>query len=112
MANRFKRNITNNVGTTPSAVYVTPLATRATVIGINVANILNQTVKSSIKLLDGDTGAEGFIVKEVKIGKNTALAAMGGDQKLVLEPGDSLIIINDLDNSTDVIVSVLEITQQ
>jgi len=108
MANQFKKTMTTNVGTTPVDVYTTGPSTRATVIGINIANTTNGTILVSIKFTD-DNSTQGFIVKDVAIAKNTSLAAMGGDQKLVMEPNNSIVVVSNTANSADVILSALEI---
>jgi imidazoleglycerol phosphate dehydratase HisB len=109
MANQFKKTMETGIGTNPIEVYTTGASTRATVIGINIANTTNGTIQVSIKFRD-DTSAEGYIVKDVSIAKGTALAAMGGDQKLVLEPNNFIVVVSNTENSADVIVSALEIT--
>ena len=96
------------IGTNPVEVYATGASTRATVIGINIANTTNGTILVSIKFTD-DNSTQGFIVKDVAIAKNTSLAAMGGDQKLVMEPNNSIVVVSNTANSADVILSALEI---
>ena len=49
MANQFKKTMTTGVGTTPVDVYTTGPTTRATVIGINIANTTAGTILVSIK---------------------------------------------------------------
>jgi hypothetical protein len=56
------------------------------------------------------TSSEYFIVKDTPIARYAALAAMGGDQKLVMAPNNVLIVETNKENAADVIVSYLEIT--
>ena len=109
MANTFKKAIAQNVGTNPVDIYTTASNTRSTVIGINVANTSTSNIEADILLRD-ETSTEVYIVKGCPINRNSALAAMGGDQKLVMEPNNVLVVRTNKDNSADVIVSVLEIT--
>ena len=78
-------------------------------IGINVANTSTSNIEADILLRD-ETSTEVYIVKGCPINRNSALAAMGGDQKLVMEPNNVLVVRTNKDNSADIIVSVLEIT--
>ena len=109
MSNQFNKTLNTNIGTTETTVYSTGATTRATVIGINIANTTANTVYVDIKLRD-ETSTTGYVVKGAEIPAGSALAAMGGDQKLVMEPLNYLLINSDTAASVDVIVSVLEIT--
>lgn len=100
--------MTKGIGTTATEVYATGANTRATVIGINIANLTEDTIFVDITFTD-ETASTGYIVKNTEIPAGTALAAMGGDQKLVLEPNNSIQVASDTANSVDVVVSSLEI---
>jgi hypothetical protein len=108
MANTFNNQLTADVGTTPAVVYSTDGVTKATVIGINISNNTTATVTVDIILEKGSTQIK--IVKGARIPAGTALAAMGGDQKLVLTENSTLYVQTDTATSSDVAVSVLEIT--
>ena len=84
MSNQFNKTLNTNIGTTETTVYSTGATTRATVIGINIANTSANTVYVDIKLRD-ETSTTGYIVKGAEIPARSALAAMGGDQKLVMD---------------------------
>ena len=108
MANVFNNQLTADIGTTPVTVYSTNSVTKATVIGINISNNTTATVTADIILDDGVT--QIYIVKGARIPAGTALAAMGGDQKLVVNESSTLSVQTDTAASSDVVVSVLEIT--
>ncbi len=108
MANVFNNQLTSGVGTTPEVVYSTDNVTKATVIGINISNNTTATVTADILMDDGVT--QVFIVKGARIPAGTALAAIGGDQKLVINENSTLSVQTNVASSSDVIVSVLEIT--
>jgi len=110
MANQFVKTLTVQVGTSPTAVYTTGATTRSTVIGINIANTTASSITVDITFYDNTNENVGYIVKNVVIARGTALAAIGGDQKLVLEPGDEIRVTSSAALSADVIVSALEIT--
>ncbi len=108
MANQFVKEIRQSIGTTPETVYETDANTKATIIGINIANTAVYPVYASIKIMD-ETSTEIFLVKETPINTRASLAAIGGDQKLVLEPNNRLIVYSNAPSSLDVVVSALEI---
>jgi hypothetical protein len=109
MANRFNNNIVAGVGTSLTEVYATGAAKKATVIGINLANTLTTTVTASI-VFEDDSAQQVYIVKDVVIPPGNSLAAIGGDQKLVLVENNRMLVSASTATAIDVIVSVLEIT--
>ena len=108
MANVFNNQLTADVGLTQTAVYTTNSVTKATVIGINISNNTTATMTADIILAKG--GTQINLVKGARIPAGTALAAMGGDQKLVLTESSTVYVQTDTATSSDVAVSVLEIT--
>lgn len=115
MANIFNNKLTADVGITSTIVYSTNSTTKATVIGINLANKLasNITVDIILEVITGGTipiTETCYVVKNVVIPAGNSLAAIGGDQKLVLTTNNNLKVQSSANNSVDVIVSVLEIT--
>jgi len=109
MANTFNNNAVTSVGTTPTELYSTGVGTKATVIGINVANILTQTVTCDI-IFEDELTQPYFIVKGAVIPAGSSLAAIGGDQKLALNENNRILVNADNPNAIDAIISVLEIT--
>ena len=98
MANSFKRKTSAGIGTGFSAVdsYTVAGSTEVTVIGLTVSNVTGSTYFS--------------IVKEAPIPSGGSLVVIGGDQKVVMEPGDSMRVKSDTASSLDVVMSILEIT--
>jgi hypothetical protein len=109
MANTFNNSLTANIGQSPIVVYATNPTSKATVIGINLANLLPTTITANIFLEDRFAN-QFYVVKNVVIPPGNSLAAIGGDQKLVLAGNNSLKVQSSVPDSLDVIVSVLEIT--
>jgi hypothetical protein len=108
MANRFNNQQTVDVGTGLTKVYETDANTVSTVIGINVANKTTGTVYADI-VIQGADSTQTFLVKGVVIPRGQSLAAMGGDQKLVMVENNALFVSTTVAAGVDVIVSVLEI---
>ncbi len=116
MANTFNNSLTSNIGLDETIVYQTLETQKATVIGINLANLLTTSVEVNIVLekVSGSPPLEDitrtFIVKNVFIPKGNSLAAIGGDQKLVMTGNNRIKVSASEIGAVDVIVSVLEIT--
>jgi hypothetical protein len=109
MANRFNNNTVSGIGTSVTEVYATGASKKATVIGINLANKLITTITASI-FFENAAAQQVYIVKDVVIPAGNSLAAIGGDQKLVLVENNRMLVSSSDADAVDVIVSVLEIT--
>ncbi len=110
MANTFKNSITGSIGTSGVKVYEAPVATAATVIGVNVANTTSQNISVSVMLRDNVGNKCVYLVKDALIVQGGSNVMVGGEQKVVLEATDFLSVTSSLANSADVIVSILELT--
>jgi hypothetical protein len=110
MANSFKKRIAGSVGTTVRDVYVAGAGVQATVIGMTVANIVTSPVSANVIVYNATGANSAFLVRNATIATGGTLITIGGDQKLVLEPGDKIQVQMSAASAGDVIVSVLEIT--
>ena len=110
MANTFKRKLSRGVGTTPTAVgsYTVASATQVTVIGLAVSNTSSSQVLVDAMVNDGTN--DTYLVKQAPVPSGGALVIIGGDQKVVLEPNDSIKVTSDTASSIDAVMSILEIT--
>ena len=110
MANTFYRKISRNIGNVAVAAgsYTVGSSTTTIVLGLTICNTTAAAVSASCYL---DNGANNFfLVSGAPIPGGGSLVVVGGDQKLVLQTGDSVKVISDSNNSLDVIMSVMEIT--
>jgi len=108
MANSFKNSFVNAVGATKTGVYTAGAGIQATVIGMSVSNLITTPISANIIVTS--SGTDYYIVKNATISPGGALVPIGGDQKLVIEAGDTLSVNTSVASSADVIVSVLEIS--
>jgi hypothetical protein len=88
--------------TAPTAVVTCPADTVMIVIGTTIAN--TSGTLTSVNILAG--GAN--LLKSVEVGEGSAIVPIGGEQKVVLVTGDSLVV--EATEEVDVHVSVLEQT--
>ena len=111
MANTFKVKTSENSSTnadTFATVYTVPSSTTTIVLGLTIANLLSQSIESTVFLENAD-GDNVNIAKLAAIPAKSALELMTGN-KYVMETGDVLKVKSDIANSFDVTLSIMEIT--
>ena len=110
MANAFKNKTQREVGTALTAIgsYTVGGSTETTVIGLTIANRVTSAIEVDVRL--NDTSSHYYVVKAAPVPVGGALVVVGGDQKLVMMPGDFVEVKSDTASSADVIMSILEIT--
>ena len=108
MAITLKTQVTNNIGTSPIDVLQTSLTNRATLMGCNLANTVNDPITVDIFVVD-DASTVGYFVKGIVIPANTSLKVITNGEKLVLDTNTFLRIGCDTVAGIDVIVSYVEI---
>lgn len=111
MANAFKRKLSRNIGVTPTAVggYTVGASTQVTLIGLTCANVTGTAVTTDITLTTA-ADSDFYIVNNATVPAGGSLIAVGGEQKVVLEPGDRIRVTSSDSDSIDAIMSILEIT--
>lgn len=114
MANSFLSETDTGIGTSAASVLTCGASTQTTIIGLSVANIVSSQITVDVQLdASGRTsGAEDsvYLVKAAPIPVGGSLVVVGGDQKVVMEPGDIIKVTSDTASSADVVISHLDIT--
>ena len=110
MANTFLRKTSRNIGTSATTVgsYTVGASTATTVIGLTCANTTSAAITVDVQHNDGTN--DTYVVKGATVPAGGSLVVVGGDQKVVLEAGDSVKVTSSAATSCDVIMSILEIT--
>jgi len=108
MATIFKNKVIKDVGALPIVAIETDSATRATIIGLSLANLTANAVNASV-LVSDDTSVTRYFMKEVMIPANTSLRALSAGEKLILAPTNQLLIQADQDDSLDAVISYVDI---
>jgi len=114
MANAFLCKTDTGVGTSPATIITCPADTETTIIGLSIANIVTSQITVDV-ILDASGRTSGaqdavYLVKAAPIPVGGSLVVVGGDQKVVLEPGDIITVTSDTATSADVVLSHLDIT--
>jgi len=112
MANTFKLKTFDGSSTaadTDMSIYTCPASTQTTIIGMSIANITTGEISVDVKITNSD-GDNVFLVKDAPVPTGGSFVPVGGDQKVVLEPSDVIIVQSNTLNSADTTLSILEIT--
>ena len=100
----FKSVVTADIGTSPAQVSDTvSSSTTHTIIGFSLSNIH----ANNIATLSKSGGATVNMIKGATIASGGAIVIVGGDQKVVLEQGDTISVSSDTSTSIDSIMSYL-----
>ena len=114
MANSFLSETDTAVGASAASIYTCPASTETTIIGLSISNIVTSQILIDVVLdASGRTsGAEDsvYLIKDAPIPVGSSIVVVGGDQKVVMEPGDVLKVTSDTASSADVVMSHLDIT--
>ena len=106
----FKHAVNTAIGTTPEDVLQIPLGVRATVIGMNVANITDyDTAVVDIFVID-ENSTQAHYVRGLSISPNSTAKIITQGEKLILPATTGLRIVSDTADSIDVAVSYVEIS--
>jgi hypothetical protein len=114
MANAFLSETDTGIGTSPATVLTCGASTETTIIGLSISNIITSQITVDVQL-DASTRTSGaedsvYLVKGAPIPVGGSLIVVGGDQKVVLEPGDTIKVTSSTALSADVVISHLDIT--
>jgi len=101
MAN-FKNATSSGIGTTEAIVYTA--TTKSIVIGCNISNIYGSIVPVDLILRKDNT--DTCIKKQLRIPNGESVEIMKGN-KIVLSQGESIVAKGYVDNSIDIILSLL-----
>lgn len=110
MANTFTRKLSQNIGTSAIAVgsYTVAANTTVVVVGLTVTNKTGSSIAANVFINDGT--ANTFVTANAPVSSGSSLVAVGGDQKVVLLPGDKIFVQSSAASSLDAVLSILEIT--
>jgi hypothetical protein len=108
MANLFKSFGSKNVGTSAASVYTCPAATQTTIIGLSMANTTSSPITTDAYITR--SAVNYYLIENATVPVGSALVIVGGDQKVVMQTGDVLYVLNSVASSGDAFCSLLEIT--
>lgn len=108
MASFFRNSIIKEIGTVPVEVLTTAANTRATIIGLSLANLTEGIVLVDIMVKD-DTSVTGYYGKNLVLPPNSSLRVVNGGEKLILATSNALYVSTNVTASVDAVISYVEL---
>lgn len=105
----FKSKVSASIGLVGSPTTVTDTvsaSTSHTVIGLSFATVGTALTQVSVKL-NKNGGSNAFLIKDAVVPLGGSLVVVGGDQKVVLEAGDTITAYASNASSIDAVLSYL-----
>ena len=108
MPTLFRHSVNTDIGTTPVDVLQIPLGVRATVIGLNLANVTDfDTVNVNVFVID-ENSTQAHYVRGLVIPPNTTAKIITQGEKLILPETAGIRIVSDTEDSVDATISYVE----
>jgi hypothetical protein len=110
MPTLFRHSVNTDIGTTPIDVLQIPLGVRATVIGMNIANVTDyDTVVVNIYVID-ENSTQAHYVRGLSVAPNSTAKIITQGEKLILPETAGIRIVSDTEDSIDTVISYVEIS--
>ena len=110
MPTLFRHSVNTDIGTTPVDVLQIPLGVRATVIGMNIANVTDyDTVVVNVYVID-ENSTQAHYVRGLSISPNSTAKIITQGEKLILPETAGIRIVSDTPDSIDAVISYVEIS--
>ena len=110
MPSVFRHAVNTDIGTTPVDIVTIPNGVRATVIGLNIANVTDfDTVNVNVFVID-ENSTQAHYVRGLVIPPNTRGKVITQGEKLILPETAGIRIVSDTESSVDVTISYVEIS--
>lgn len=110
MPTQFKHAVNVDVGITPVDVLQIPAGVRATVIGLNIANVTTyDTCNVNVFIID-ENSTQAYFVKNLVIPPNTSVKVITQGEKLILPETAGIRISSDVEDSLHTTISYVEIS--
>lgn len=106
----LKNVISPGCGLAETVLVSTPMNKYAVVLGYNIANVTEGIISVSSKIVDTNTTVSAWLFKNIEILPGCSLVVCGGEQKINMGYVQELVVISDVEDSADVLVSYSEVT--
>jgi hypothetical protein len=106
----FKHAVNTEIGTDPVDVLQIPEGVRATVIGLNIANVTDyDTAVVNVFVVD-ENSTQAHYVRGLIIPPNTSVKVVTQGEKLILPATSGIRVVSDTEDSIDTTISYVEIS--
>lgn len=110
MPTLFRHAINTGIGTTPVDVLQIDPGVKATVIGLNLANVTDYDVVNVNVFVIDENSTQAHYVKGLVIPPNTTAKLITQGEKLILPETAGIRIVSDTEDSIDSTISYVEIS--
>lgn len=110
MPTLFRHAVNTGIGTTPVDVLQIDAGVRATVIGLNLANITDYDVVNVDVFVVDENSTQAHYVRGLVIPPNTTAKLITQGEKLILPETAGIRIVSDTEDSVDATISYVEIS--
>ena len=109
--NRFRSHLANATIGYANAVFTnSESGTDIVVVGMTISNISSIAQTASVFVHSNTVNVQYSLVTDATIPAGGSIVPIGGDQKVVVEPGESINVNTSGSNSCHVVISTLEIS--
>jgi hypothetical protein len=106
----FRHAVNTEIGTVPVDVLQIPEGVRATVIGLNLANVTEFDVVNVDVFVIDENSTQAHYVRGLVIPPNTTVKVVTQGEKLILPETAGIRIVSDTEDSVDSTISYVEIS--
>jgi hypothetical protein len=108
MANTFLRKLGRNIGTSLTAVdsYTVGANVGAVIVGLNISNTSAAQITANVVINNGIN--DFYLGNRIPVAAGGAVSIAGGDQKIILQTGDSVQVNSSAASSVDVLMNIME----
>jgi len=106
----FRHAVNTEIGTVPVDVLQIPEGVRATVIGLNLANVTDFDVVNVDVFVVDENSTQAHYVRGLVIPPNTTVKVITQGEKLILPETAGIRIVADTEDSIDSTISYVEIS--
>lgn len=108
MANTFLRKISRNIGTSLTAVgsYTVGANVGAVIVGLNISNTSAAQIIANVVINNGTD--DYYLTHRIPVAAGGAVSIAGGDQKIILQTGDTIKVNSSATSSLDVLMNIME----
>ena len=110
MPTLFRHAVNTGIGTTPVDVLQIDAGVRATVIGLNLANVTDYDVVNVDVFVVDENSTQAHYVRGLVIPPNTTAKLITQGEKLILPETAGIRIVSDTEDSIDATISYVEIS--
>lgn len=105
MAQNFRNQLTQNIGTSASDI-LTQADTYDTVVGIRCVNTTGTSINVDVYIVN--SGTNTYLIKNCPIPAGSSLELIDGGSKIILKSGDKISAVSDTATSLDTVVSYID----